>query len=346
MESTEESVDTSSKNDTPCDSYQPNATLSEGSNKGGEECTPPNFIPHENVGSVWERDWRDAYASCPIWGGPWKKICGNDGDWPHGFKRFDSLIYQGEKLCVPSSLQEHIIRSHHDSSGHLTGDKLWDEMEHRYAFADISRAKNFVSLVGATCYTCQACNRPTVLHGPIEYTLIPPKCMVSVALDLFKMPLANWRGREYNFMALCVDRHSGWIVASAHMEKGLTGAMVAEAMLLNAWRPFGIPSIISSDRGSHFVGAWWKTMCAHFGIRQAFSHAYHHQANGRAEKAGQQVMEILRKLHVHQKICWVEALPRVLDMIHDTKGEGGLSPYEILFGRQRPKGGIPYEPPP
>jgi hypothetical protein len=112
------SVDTTTPADAPCDFTPPNSILSEGSNKRGEECTPPNFIPHENVGSVWERDWGHAYASCPTWGGPWKIICGNESDWPQGFKRFDSLIYQGERLCVPTILQQHLIRSHHDSLGH------------------------------------------------------------------------------------------------------------------------------------------------------------------------------------------------------------------------------------
>ena len=125
-------------------------------------------------------------------------------------------------------------------------------------------------------------------------------------------------------------------------DKGLTGAKVAKAMLKAQWRQFGVPSMITSDQGSHFVSTWWQNMCAIMGIRQAFSQAYHHQANGRVERAGQQVMEILRKLHVEEKINWVEALPQVLDRIHDVKGESGYSPYEILFRRQRPIGGIPY----
>ena len=77
------------------------------------------------------------------------------------------------------------------------------------------------------------------------------------------------------------------------------------------------------------------------GIRQAYSQAYHHQANGRAERAGQQIMEKLRKLQVHDKVNWVEALPRVLDRIHDLPGETGFTPYEILFGRHRPLSGLP-----
>ena len=133
--------------------------------------------------------------------------------------------------------------------------------------------------------------------------------MCSVALDIFYMPTVKWEGEEYDMMCICIDRLSGWIVAIPGKIKGMTGAKIARKMLEYQWRPFGIPSIISSDQGSHFVNEWWKTFCAKFGIRQSFSQAYHHQANGRVERAGQQVMEILRKIQAQDKICWVEALP-------------------------------------
>ena len=45
-----------------------------------------------------------------------------------------------------------------------------------------------------------------------------------------------------------------------------------------------------------------------------------------------------------QGINWVEALPRALRYIQDCKGESGLSPYEIIFGRLRPLEGVDYEP--
>ena len=125
---------------------------------------------------------------------------------------------------------------------------------------------------------------------PIESTPIPPAPMTSVAIDLFKMPHVRYEGGEYNMMAVCVDRHSGWLVAVPCLEKGLTGAKLAKLMVRYFWRPFGIPAIISSDQGSHFISAWWQNLCSLLGVRQAFSQAYHHQANGRVERAGQQVM--------------------------------------------------------
>ena len=106
-----------------------------------------------------------------------------------------------------------------------------------------------------------------------------------------------------------------------------------------------MPSLILSDHGSQFVGSWWKTLCALLGIRHAVSQAYHHRANGRAERAGQQLFERLKRIQIEAKICWVEAMPQVLDRLHDTPVEGGLSPYQILFGIERQLAYIPYKPP-
>ena len=119
--------------------------------------------------------------------------------------------------------------------------------------------------------------------------------MDHVAVDLFAMPEITLEGKTYDTMALCVDRESGWIVATPHLNKGLTAEKVARTMY-KQWEMFGIPSRIMSDRGPQFAAAWWKTMCAALGVRVAYGQAYHHQANGRAEAAGQQVIRCLRKL--------------------------------------------------
>ena len=85
-------------------------------------------------------------------------------------------------------------------------------------------------------------------------------------------------------------------------------------------------------------------MCAQMGTYQAQAQAYNHRANSRAEVAGQQLREILRKMHISEGVNWVEALPIALDRTHDFKGVTGLSPSEILFGRERPLANAPYVP--
>ena len=135
------------------------------------------------------------------------------------------------------------------------------------------------------------------------------------------------------------------MVAIKSERKGLTGAKVAKKMLKYQWQTFGLPDVITSDQGSHFVSSWFQTLAAGLGVRQAFSQAYHHQANGRAEMAGQQLLEKLRKMHADDGMNWAEMLPAALRFIHDTPGVSGLSPHQIIFGRDRNLPNLPFEPP-
>ena len=85
-------------------------------------------------------------------------------------------------------------------------------------------------------------------------------------------------------------------------------------------------------------------MCARLGIRQAYSQAYRPQANGRAEVAGKSIISLLRKVNTQGHTNWVEALPRVMWAYHNRPGETGLSPFQIVFGRDRFEAGASYPP--
>ena len=167
-----------------------------------------------------------------------------------------------------------------------------------------------------------------------------------MSIDVTHLGEVEWQGNTYDSILLCVDRLSGWIIARPTTKEGLTGEKAAHLLIDQSWGEMGIPSIITADLGSQFVSNFWKTLCARMGIRQAYSQAYHHQANGRAEVANRILKDTLRALLVDKGISWVEALPRALRIIHDTPDpQIGLSPYEIMFGRTRQLATLPWEPP-
>ena len=51
----------------------------------------------------------------------------------------------------------------------------------------------------------------------------------------------------------------------------------------------------------------------------------------RAELAGQQIKEHLKKLHMDGQVYCVDAIPRVLIILHEMPGETGISPYEFFY---------------
>ena len=187
-----------------------------------------------------------------------------------------------------------------------------------------------------------SCNTPSLpKEGNLEHFPIPERAMHTVCLDVFAMPPTQWQGQAYDSILLCVDRLSGWIVACPTLKVGLTAEKAAQLLMERGWEPFGVPATIHSDQGPQFVGQWWRTMCARLGVQQTFSQPHRPRANGKAERAGQQLLSIIKKLHLELGINWAEALPRALKIYHDAAGPGGYSPHNILFGRETILQGIP-----
>ena len=206
------------------------------------------------------------------------------------------------RLCIPSSITAQVVRQHHADCGHPGPDRLWRDLERRYAWGHPAQAKKFAHRIPGFCITWQACEKP---HFPLRTALdpspVPEHIFDSVALDIFKMPPAEYNGEQFDCFVLCVDRLSGWISAWADREEGLTGKRVAERMM-ERWDVLGIPRVVTSDRGPQFVSSFWHTLCDGLGMVRRYSQAYHHRANGRAERASPAIMERLRKLHADKSI--------------------------------------------
>ena len=91
------------------------------------------------------------------------------------------------------------------------------------------------------------------------------------------MPEVTVEGQKYDFIISAVDLHSGNIVAVPGKKSkkkdnkdkhgvGLQAKTVAQAMIWHWLTIFDVPAVICSDRGSQFVGSWFKSMCKHMGI--------------------------------------------------------------------------------
>jgi transposase InsO family protein len=301
-------------------------------------------LPEEPSVSVFDEDWAFWYRQSQWWSKPWRIVQRQGGDWPKGFQLHENRLFFSGKLCVPWGLTGRVVRAHHEAVGHIGAQRLWAQMSRFYEWADVARARFFSRRVQSQCELCQACEHPHhPLHMPIEPTPVPPRLMDNVCIDVFVMPAVKVGSESFDCFVACVDRLSGWIVAFPATKLGLSADKVAREMFARAWDLFGVPRVVSSDQGPQFASAWWHTLCGCLGIRQAFGHAYHHQANGRAEVAGKELQRKLRLLHGQGGGSnWVELLPVALRHIHDTPGVTGLSPYEIITGRHRNMVGVPY----
>ena len=228
-------------------------------------------------------------------------------------------------------------------TGHPGQQRLILAAKSKFIFAPEVNVAKVVQSIRQSCLVCQACETPNLpLRRPIRMNPVIEGFWSSICLDVFSLPPVEWKGENFDCVVLCVDRATNWVIAKPALIEGLTGEKTAH-LLLEGWGEIAIPSIITSDQGAQFVSSFFRTICARLGVRQAFSQTYRPQANGRAEVAGRTVITTLRKLHTDHEINWVEGLPRALRLRHDLPNpETGLSPYQLLFGRERPLGSLPY----
>ena len=191
---------------------------------------------------ILEEDWAEDYAQSPAFSQVWDSICRVGGEWPEGYKVFRGKLYSRERLCVPENLVQQVLSEHHDWVAHVGTDRLLVEVLRRYAIPEGIDTKKILQKVRRNCLVCQACDRPNwAMQRPISMTPIPDRVMVSVCLDVFTMPISEWQGQKYDAYLLCVDRHSGWMVARPTQKQGLTGEKAAHLMLDGSWGRWGYP---------------------------------------------------------------------------------------------------------
>ena len=308
-----------------------------------ESAVPRNRARVEEVPG--QESWDSDYAQSPCWGERWMLAHGPADQWPQGVQLRNGRMLWGGLVAVPENKVGQVIRAQHEAIGHPGIRKTLREVSRRYAFPPSVRVYEAVREARRGCLTCQACEPPNWSgDAPLDGTPIPPHVMSHVSIDVFSLPAVQWRRQTWDALVVCVDRLSGWIIARPTQKLGLTAEKCAHLLLDGGWEVFGVPSVITTDQGAQFVGSWWKTMCSRLGIRQAYSQAYRPNANGRAEVAGKTLINALRKVGAETPVNWVEALPRILWRYHNLPGESGMSPFHILFGRERSEAGCPYEP--
>ena len=311
--------------------------------------------PVELVRSVLTEDWSDDYTASEHWSKYWNAVSApSDDEWREGLTEDGDKLFLKDKLLVPENRVEELIDHWHNAQlMHPGRDKMQQDLEWRFKFPP-----GYYAILDRYCSDCAVCratkspNHSTA--GNPVYTAIPEAPMRSVAMDVFAMPEVTVEGETYDCVILAVDRHSGFIVAvpgkkSKKKDKkdkhgvGLQAKTVANAMIRHWLTIFDVPTIICSNRGSQFVGTWFKTMCKHMDIRHAKTVAYHSRSNGRAEVAGRQMFEKFRQLHIDEPgRNWYNSLWRGLQAYHDLPGSTGLSPHRILFLRDRVSRTLPW----
>ena len=177
---------------------------------------------------------------------------------------------------------------------------------------------------------CLHCQRAKVLRHvapPIRDFQVPNKRFEHLNLDLVTLTPSN----GYKYLLTIVDRFSRWPVAIPI--KDMTVETILDAFAHGWVATFGVPSSITTDRGSQFLSAAWAQLMNMWGIKAHTTTAYHPEANGLVERLHRRLREALLACSQDHPEQWFWKLPSVMLSLRTTlKPDLGASPAEMLFG--------------
>jgi hypothetical protein len=176
-----------------------------------------------------------------------------------------------------------------------------------------------------------ACQRGKVyrhVHLQAHPITVPSRHFAHLHVDLVG-PLPPSRGFTYLFTM--IDRTTRW--AEAVPLAAITAADCAKALAAGWIARFGVPDVITSDRGAQFTSTLWASLCNILNITRNTTTAFHPQANGMVERWHRRLKDDLRARAAAAD--WADHLPWVLLALRAAPHEdSAASPAESVYGAQ------------
>ncbi|XP_055600366.1 uncharacterized protein K02A2.6-like [Uranotaenia lowii] len=215
---------------------------------------------------------------------------------------------QGDRLVIPSKLQQQILACAHD--GHpgiclmkrrLRKKVWWPKMD--------DQIESFVK----KCHPCTLVSS----SGPPE----PMKRAVD-----FSGPLPC----GHNLLVM-IDYYSRF--AEVVVMKQITADLTIKA-LFETFSRFGIPETLRTDQGPQFVSEALATFCKEYCISHQKTAPYWPQANGEVERFNRSILKRLKICQEIVKADWKRELRNFLLMYNSTPHSiTGTAPSALMFGR-------------
>ena len=143
-----------------------------------------------------------------------------------------------------------------------------------------------------SCPVCQLEKAEhTLVRGQLQPIQLPDQKWKEVSLD-FVTDLPKTSAGEDTILNV-IDRATR-MVHCIPCKKTITGVQTARKYWQFVGKLHGVPNIIYSDRGSVFIGAFWRELWVVLGTQLRFSTAYHPQTQGVIEKMNQLASQTLR----------------------------------------------------
>ncbi|CDO69315.1 hypothetical protein BN946_scf184976.g34 [Trametes cinnabarina] len=218
-----------------------------------------------------------------------------------GFLRFNGRIY------VPdvSDLRLRVLRSRHDhpTAGHWGQNKTQALVLRNYAWPGL---RAYVRDYMKSCTQCVRAKTPQHLpYGTLKQLPIPERPWNSISMDLIEQ-LPSSGG--YTAILVVVDRLTKQAIFIPTHDT-LTASELADLFVMHVFSKHGVPSHVTSDRGSEFVSHFFRSLRKALDMRLHFTSGYHPEGDGQTERVNQTLEQYLRIYCNYQQDNWARLLP-------------------------------------
>ena len=161
------------------------------------------------------------------------------------------------------------------------------------------------------CKACQKAKVQTHTKTALARLPAPTKRFSHVHIDLVSPLNPACEGK--NTLLTVIDRWTGWPEAfPMKMHGDAANSKACATMLVHQWiARWGVPDMITSDRGSQFVSDLWREICRLMGITRDQTSSYHPQHNGKIERMYRCLKNALHA-RLLGKSNWMAELPWVM----------------------------------
>ena len=112
------------------------------------------------------------------------------------------------------------------------------------------------------------------------------------------------------FILVAVDYVSKWVEAVA--SPTADSSVVRKLFQKIIFPRFGVPRVVISDGGSHFINHQFDNMLTKYGVKHKVATPYHPQTSGQVEVSNREIKSILQKVVNSTRKDWAIKLDEAL----------------------------------